>query len=217
MALNLYGKTNYEVDVPFSIAYSREPAMQKSQRYPTQPTQWRYTRKATKTYNFKGMTEIACKACLDEKQRQYMRLFMPWKRLTTSYSDYYHCPDEYHFSPFGYLEEDPYRQQVAQFNVSRTSDAPVFDLQITVDETIALFSTYDYDPGTLSGCQHIEQLFSTQTLTPADERIQGDQSQGGPRYLSYLYQYDYDENLQGDTIVNVQSNTQSNNSQEVGA
>lgn len=93
----------------------------------------------------------------------------------------------------------PYTDQVASFSVSR-SDAPVYDLQIRVNETVALYDTEDYDPSTLSGVTHIEQLFTTKTTytgpNPLWETYAGEEY-----YKSYAYSYDYDENLSGDVIV----------------
>lgn len=204
MALNLYGETNYEVQVPFSVEYSREPAITKDIYQPNRVTQWKYTRNAQKTYKFKGMTEDATKQCLTAKRYQYNRRFMPWVRFRGSVTEYgyYHCPDEYRQAGYDYMAKDPYYAQVAQFNVSRNGDAPVYDLQITVNETIALYSTRDYDPNVLSNITNIETLFADQTVTPVDQRINS-QDRGGPRYNSYLYEYKYDENLSGDVEVSV--------------
>ena len=64
MALNLYGKTNYEVVVPMTIEYGRTTAITPNVYQPTLDLQYRYTRHVTKTYKFKGMTEQTLKACI---------------------------------------------------------------------------------------------------------------------------------------------------------
>ena len=201
MALNLYGKTNYEVKVPLALTYSREVGRGPDIYQPSIATQWRYIRHATKTYVFKGMTEKATKQCLTAKRQQYMRPFMYWQPWSeTTGTGYFHNSDEYNSAGYSYRNKPPYYEQVAQFNVTRVSDAPVFELQITVNETIALYSTRDYDINTLSSLTDIENLFATQTITPVNMRLAGDTT-GGPRYNSYLYQYSYDENLSTDIIV----------------
>lgn len=64
MALNLYGKTNYEVVVPLTIDYGRTTAITPNVYQPTLDLQYRYTRHVAKTYKFKGMTEAAVKECV---------------------------------------------------------------------------------------------------------------------------------------------------------
>lgn len=203
MALNLYGKTNYEVRVPLSLQYSREPVITKSLQQPLLATQWKYSRMAQKTYLFKGMTEKATKACLFAKLFQYNRKFMQWGRMLGPASvpyGYWHSPEEFTAAGYSYMAKEPYYAQVAQFNVTRMSQAPVFNLEIQVDEIIYLYSIRDYDPNDSAQIPSIENLFAAQTYTPVDQRI-NDQDGGGPRYNSYLRLYSYDENLTGDTEV----------------
>ena len=128
---------------------------------------------------------------------------MQWVRFTGGAGNeygYYHCPDEYSQAGYSYMVKEPYYSQVAQFDVTRSSDAPVFDLRITVNETIALYSTRDYNTDMLSSIPYVEQLFAEQTVTPVVQRI-NTQDTGGPRYNSYLYKYDYDNNLTGNIGV----------------
>lgn len=196
MALNLYGKTNYEIEVPLTFNYSRKAIVMPVSTQSTFKVQYMYTRHATKTYSFKGMTEAALQACLNEKQLLYTRRFMQW----TFYAQYWRSPFEIHMSQQYYLEPPPYTDQVASFNVTRTSDAPVFDLQIDVNETTILYDTEDYMPNALSGVQHIEQLFTTQTTYTGSIPL-WDDYRSVPYYKSYAYEYTYDENLSGDTII----------------
>ena len=200
MSLNLYGKTNYEVEVPLSVMYAREAAVQADIWQPTRETQWRYTRRARKTYSFKGMTEAAVKACLEAKRQQYNRRFMYWTIHDQHSNPYYHNADEYSAAGYSGRVKAPYYDLVAQFDVTRTSDARVFNIRITVDETIALYSVRDYDPNDPTKLDDIEELFMDQTVTLLPQRF-ADDTTGGPRYNSYLREYTYDEGLATDTIV----------------
>ena len=116
------------------------------------------------------------------------------------YANYYRSPWELHNTTQSWREQPPYTEQVASFNVTRTSDAPVYDLEITVDETTALYSRRDYNPTTSSGIQSIENMFVTKTQDPAGHTIVGD-LWNTEYYHSYAYEYEYDENLNSDTIV----------------
>lgn len=198
MALSKYGKTNYEVKVPISFEYAREVAVSANNAQPNISTQYRYTRHVTKTYMFKGMDEKTVKACLDEKRRQYMRRFMHWRQFAV----YFRSPYEFSQSPHGYMELPPYTSQVAKFTVSRNGDAPVFNLQIAVDETTAVYSTRDYDPTTAAGTASIETLF-TQRTSDIDNNpiITGYAANPVNYYHSYAYEYTYDEDLTSDVEV----------------
>jgi hypothetical protein len=196
MALNLYGKTNYEVETPLTIEYSRTAVVLKPASGSDITTQFQYVRHATKTYSYKGMTEQALKACMSAKQLMYTRRFMEWR----FFARYWRCPFELNQAPESYLEPPPYMKCVATFNVQRTSDAPVYDLQIIVDETVTLYDTEDYAPNTASGIQHIEALFTTQTPYTGPRPIWTNY-QGVLYYKSYAYEYDYDENVTTDTVV----------------
>lgn len=197
MALNLYGITNYSIDVPLTIEYAREAVVTPDVINPHIDTQFRYTRHATKSYKYKGMTEEAARQCLIDKRIQYARPFMYW----TVYGLYYRYPEQYQSSGRPYLAKPPYVEQVAQFNMTRAGDAPVYDLGITVDETVALYSTRDYDPNTLSAQTQLKTMFEDKTILPLGERLMDDVNAANPRYMTYIHKYDYDENLTGDKIV----------------
>ncbi len=198
MALSKYGKTNYEVRVPISFEYAREAAVSSSVSQPDIATQYRYTRHVAKTYLFKGMDENTVKACLDAKRRQYMRRFMQWRQFAV----YFRCPYEFQQSPYAYMKLPPYTSQVAGFTVSRNGDAPVFDLQIAVDETAAVYSTRDYDPATAAGCAGIESLFTEMTSDVDNNPIITDYATSPVSYRhSYANEYTYDENLATDEEV----------------
>ena len=116
------------------------------------------------------------------------------------FANYYRSPWELHNTTQSWREQPPYTQQVATFDVTRISDAPVYELQITIDETTALYSRREYDPTTSNGIQSIENMFVTQTSDPAGHTIVGD-IWATSYYHSYAYEYTYDENLSGDTVV----------------
>jgi hypothetical protein len=159
MAFSNYGTHNYEVVVPLSLDYASAPIEVAAGSYSSTP-QLCHSRHATKTYKFKGMTEAAVKSCLADKRAQYTRRFCTWTRNWTrmvkqsSSSDYY--------------------DQVATFNVTRRGDAPVFDLQITVDETVCIYSTTSYDLLTAAGRASLEAQFQRSDL-------------------SWVWKYKYDE------------------------
>ena len=78
MAFESHGFHNYETIVPLSLEYSRTPVSYPAGKWASD--QWyRYTRRATKTYIYRGMSEAALKKCLAEKRSQYMRRFISWK------------------------------------------------------------------------------------------------------------------------------------------
>lgn len=104
MALNLYGKTNYEVVQPLSFEYNRTVAVLQYSDTTDLVSQYRYTRKATKCYKFKGLSESALSACLEAKKIQYTRRFMEWK----FYAQYWRNPYELRMSPTPRLEPPPY-------------------------------------------------------------------------------------------------------------
>jgi len=148
MAFSTYGSHNYEVVVPFSLEYSSEPLQAAAGATGTQ--YYRYSRHAKKTYRFKGMTEAAVQQCLVEKRAQYTRRFCAWRRNWTvmikesSYRDYY--------------------APVATFNVVRNGVAPVFDLQITVDEVVNIYTSTVYDLLTDAGRTQLEAQFQRHDL-----------------------------------------------------
>lgn len=143
MAFESHGFHNYETIVPLALEYGRTAVP-----YPTgksgSDTWYRYTRHATKTYVYRGMTESAVKKCLAEKRRQYTRRFIPWKWRGW---DMVPCD-----------MSDDYFEQVAQFNVSKRE--VVYDLQITVDETVHIYSRRNYSPNDEKDCQWIEKMFA---------------------------------------------------------
>lgn len=106
MALNLYGKTNYELVVPFTIDYGRTTAITANVYQTNLEAQYRYTRHVTKSYKFKGMTEAAVKACVQAKRAQYTRRFMQW----TNYINYYRSPWELHNTSESWREPPPYTE-----------------------------------------------------------------------------------------------------------
>ena len=144
MAFESHGFRNYETLVPLSVEYAREVATPPAGSWSSDVT-FKYSRRATKTYVYRGMTEAAAKRCLAEKRRQYMRRFVAWRwqgasvKRDSSANDYY--------------------EQVATFNVSKRE--VVYDVQITVDETVYIYSTRDYSPVTEAGCKYIERLFNS--------------------------------------------------------
>lgn len=196
MALSSYGKTNYEVVVPMTIDYGRTTAITPNVYQPQLDLQYRYTRHVTKTYKFKGMTEATAKACVQAKRAQYTRRFMQW----VLYASYYRSPWELHNTTQSWREQPPYTEQVATFNVTRVSDAPVYDLEITINETTALYSRRNYEPTSLSAIPYIENMFVEKTQDPAGHTIVGE-LWNTQYYHSYAYEYSYDENLLSDTQV----------------
>ena len=173
MALSTYSRVNYEVEVPLSREYSRETVHPAGGTYGSEP-QYKYTRRTRKTYRFKGMSSAAATECADAKRRQYCRRFMGWKMMGHNWR-----PPSY-FSKYGMLQSSPpdYWQQVAEVNVIRTGAASVFDVQITIDESVVIYGTWDYDINTAIGCDNCEARFRHATQP-----------------VSYVNSYDYDENL----------------------
>ena len=143
MAFESHGFHNYETIVPLSLEYSRTPVSYPAGKWASDPW-YRYTRRATKTYIYRGMSEAALKKCLAEKRSQYMRRFISWKW------------QGFDMEPCDMGED--YFEQVAQFNVSKRE--VVYDLQIVVDETVHLYSRRNYSPNNEKECQWIEKLFS---------------------------------------------------------
>lgn len=143
MAFNTHSFVNYETLVPLTVDYSREVV-------PFPPGTWssavtyKYIRRATKTYVYRGLTEAATKACITEKRLQYMRRMVAWRWVN------------------GAMTRDSmsndYYEQVAQFNVIKRE--VVFDVQITVDESVFLYSTRDLSPVTVAGRRYIEGQFN---------------------------------------------------------
>ena len=144
MAFENHSFANYETLVPLSLEYSKEAVSPPSGSWSSDVT-FKYSRRATKTYVFRGMSESAAQKCLAEKRRQYMRRFVAWRwQGATMVRDS--------------MSKD-YYEQVAQFNVSKRE--VVYDVQITVDETVCMYSTKDFNPVTEQGCKHIEGLFNS--------------------------------------------------------
>ena len=175
MALSTYGATNYEVEVPFSIEYTKDTVHPANGLYGFNG-QWRYGRRVQKTYKFKGMDAATTQACLTAKKKQYVRKFMGWKMLGNNWRNIGY------YEKYGMLASAPedYFQQVATFNVTRNGDAPSFDVQITIDETVYLYFSTDYSLQSSTDVALIEALF--QRATAANR-------------LCYVSTYDYDENL----------------------
>ena len=143
MAFENHSFANYETLVPLSLEYSKEVATPPSGSWSSSVT-FKYSRRATKTYIYRGLSEAAAKKCLAEKRRQYMRRFVAWRwQGGTAVRDS--------------MSKD-YYEQVAQFNVSKRE--VVYDVQITVDETVCIYSTKDFSPITEQGCKYIESLFN---------------------------------------------------------
>ena len=140
MALNTYGKINYEVVVPMSIEYTKTTVHPAGGQYGS-VGQWRYGRHVQKTYKFKGMDAATTQACLNAKKRQYNRKFMGWKMEGNNWRNITY------YEKYGRLSGAPedYFQQVATYNVNRNGNAPSFDVQITVDEVVYLYFSTDYD------------------------------------------------------------------------
>ena len=157
MAFSTHGTHCYEVEVPLSVEYVRSVVQGGS--YNSTP-QYGYSRRAMKTYRYKGLTEAAVKAALTEKRAQYTRRFCAWKMTN------------------GRMIQQPYSQdyfkQVAAFNVTR--NAVVFDLRITVDEIVNIYSTTEYDLLTQQGRAALEAQFQRSSVP-----------------LCWVWRYKYDE------------------------
>ena len=158
MAFDKWGRFNRETSVPLSIEYSKEPVA--TSTFGNTTSWFRYVRRATKSYSFKGMTEAAVKACLAEKRRQYARRMVSWQRYNTI--------------PRALSARYDRFVNVAALNVVRRE--VVYDLQITVDETVEIYLNRDFDLNTESGCKFLENNFMRRT--PCE---------------SYVWSYDYDE------------------------
>lgn len=175
MALNTYGKKNYEVIVPISIEYTKETVHPASGQYGS-TGQWKYGRHVTKTYRFKGMDATTATACLTAKRKQYNRKFMGWKFLGNNWRNILY------YERFGIVSSAPadYYEQVATFNVTRNGSVPTFDVQITVDEVVYLYFSTDYNIQSSTDLAIIESLFQRSSTS---------------NKLCYVSTYDYDENL----------------------
>lgn len=139
MAFTTHSFANYETLVPLALEYSREVFSSIGL-----DVTYKYIRRATKTYVFRGMTEAAAKRCLEEKRRQYMRRFVAWNFINGN-------------AMRDSMSKD-YYEQVAQFNVTKRE--VVYDVQITVDETVFMYSKKDFSPLTEAGCKYIEAMFN---------------------------------------------------------
>jgi len=100
MALNTYGKINYEVDVPMSIEYSKTMIHPSGGRYGSEP-QFMYSRHVTKTYRFKGMDMATTQDCLKAKKAQYCRKFMGWRLLGSNWYN------KWYYAQFGNITQAP--------------------------------------------------------------------------------------------------------------
>ena len=171
MALSTYGKINYEVEVPLSREYLRETVHPSGGVYGSVPL-YKYTRRTRKTYRFKGMTAETAQSCLNEKRAQYNRRFMGWGLVGVDWR-----PPSW-FRRYNRTPPSDYHEQVATFNVVRAGEAPVFDVQITLDEEVAIYGDWDFDVSTSVGCADCEACFAS-----IDSPV------------SYINSYDYDESL----------------------
>lgn len=100
MALNTYGKINYEVMVPISIEYQKSVVHPAGGTYGSTP-QYQYDRLVKKTYKFKGMDSATATRCLKDKKAQYNRKFMGWKMMGNNWR-----PPSY-FSQWGIVSSSP--------------------------------------------------------------------------------------------------------------
>lgn len=146
MAFANWGSHNYEVEVPLSIEYSRAPIEVAAGSYSSTP-QYCYSRRARKTYRYKGMTEAAVKECLVAKRMQYTRRFFSWRRQF--------------YTMIQQPSSNDYYEQVAAFTVTRNT--VVFDLRIEVDEVVNIYSTTSYDLLTSQGRDALEAQFMRQS------------------------------------------------------
>lgn len=179
MAFSSHSFTNYEVTVPLAIEYSRETVHPAGGNYGSVP-QYKYTRRVTKTYRYKGMTEAALKACIAAKRRQYCRRFMAWTLVGGDWKSSYEL--ENYSALHGGLEAPAapapdYFEQVAAFQVSR--EVVVFHLEIAVDESVVMYHSQEYDLNTDAGIAALEARF-VNTDTPVS-------------YIAYKSPYSYDE------------------------
>lgn len=174
MAFTSFGAVNYEVEVPLSREYSRETVHPAGGRYGSE-AQFKYMRHTLKSYRFKGMSAAATQACLSAKRAQYNRRFLGW---TKNGSDWRSPSYLLKWGAASLITPD-YFEQVASFNVIRR--AVVFDVQIAIDEVVAIYGSWDYDLRTTDGVAACEARFM--------------QDGSGAERLSYVSSYDYDENL----------------------
>lgn len=144
MAFTSHSSANYEVEVPLTIEYACSP-VEFGDGSSISP-QRLYSRHATKVYSYKGMTETATKACAAAKRLQYMRRFATWKRAANGLF-------------MKWLQYFDYYEQVASINVRRASPAPVFDVTISVNEIVNIYSTQHLDLSSATDIATLEALF----------------------------------------------------------
>ena len=170
MAFSSYSiDTNYEVQVPLRIEYSGGPFVLRDKYGAFISNKWsKYERRARKTFSYKGMTEAAAKSCVDAMNARYTRKFMSW---TQSGFDYYSSADA-KYTNLGSRANPDYFQNVAEINVTRRT--VVFDVQVTVDETIVMYLKTKLDVNNATDRIELERQFKLAKN-------------------SYLATYEYDE------------------------
>ena len=140
MAFDAWGKINRETSVPLTVEYTKEPFRSGSNGI---PYSFKYVRHVTKSFTYKGLSEAAAKLCAGEMRRKYTRPFVEWHHGVVQ-------------STPGNAQTDRY-QSVAAVNVVRRE--VVFDVQVTVDETVEIYIRNDYDIRKDGDCKRLENEF----------------------------------------------------------
>ena len=140
MAFDTWGKFNRETSVPLTVEYTKEPFRTGTNGV---PYSYKYTRHVTKSFTYKGLSAAAAKACAGEMRRKYTRPFVEWHHGVVQ-------------STPGNAQTDRY-QSVAAVNVVRRE--VVFDVQVTVDETVEIYIRNDYDIRKDGDCKRLENEF----------------------------------------------------------
>ena len=169
MAFSSHSAANYEVQAPLRIDYAGGKYKITDKYGATISDKWyKYERRARKTFSYKGMTEAACKACVDAMNARYTRKLMGW---TQSGFGFYTSKEMAERNAASRATPD-YFQSVAEIGVTRRT--VVFDVQVTVDETVVIYLTSAYDVNTALGRAALETEF---------QKVK----------YSYLSTYGYDE------------------------
>ena len=164
MAFEKWGKFNRETSVPLTFEYTREAVtFNPSSGY---PITFKYTRRATKSFVYKGMSEAVAKACASAMRRRYTRRFVVWFQR-----DAYYYPRNTHYDKW-----------VPVANVNVVKREVVYDVQVTIDESVSIYMTERYDIGNERSENMLERQF-----------LYGSHGIGGDRYTRIHGFYLYDE------------------------
>ena len=140
MAFDSWGKFNRETSVPLTVEYTKEPFRTGTNGV---PYSYKYTRHVTKSFTYKGLSVAAAKACAGEMRRKYTRPFVEWTHGLTTSIPKSEMADRY--------------RSVAAVNVVRRE--VVFDVQVTVDESIEIYIRNSYDIRKEGDCKRLENEF----------------------------------------------------------